>query len=361
MGQFKEEKLRNHDDTPKFLIDLKVGKDKKIGDNKNKNVSFYGVEIELERKNIPVKKTRQKIVVHVTSKINTEKFRFIGKHDGSMMSGIEFVSNPMSISAWTYNWRRIRKFFKVTSDLLSPSQTAGLHIHLAHNSLDGVPHIKRIIEFVYKNADFFIKMSGRTDQYRLNKYASFEMLSKIWLPEDTLIERVLRTRDETYKYGAIRLTRNTLEFRFFCSTSNWEVFLGRLQVIDILKNWCSISKSNNVEEMLNWARPIQEKWLKNIWKYGISCIEKTLLIKENPLIVKQKASFKITDIPQSSSTTEAYDSLLARLVVSTDAWMQPGSVIQVPDNLTFYTSNYGTSTEIVQGHFNEVPLTIERS
>jgi len=80
------------------------------------------------------------------------------------------------------------------------------------------------------------------------------------------------------KYKAIRYTEKTLEVRIFSSTLNWVKFLGRIQAIDIIKTYtllCNDKTKYTIDDLIAWATPIKNSWLKNTWRYGLQLLINT--------------------------------------------------------------------------------------
>lgn len=281
---YTEKYVTPYNESPARITRLKIGKEKEIEGIQKKNITYYGTELELQI--LDPNKTREYIIELITSAINTAKFRIIGKHDGSIGHGIEWVSNPMSISSWTYHIRRIKKLFFILEKSMAPSVKTGYHIHISIDSFIDAEHIFRFMRFFYENQPFAFAFGGRNKTQYLTKYASFDNI-KIFAINDSIytgiknIKSVMNQPSTVSKYSAIRITDRTIEIRFPSATLNWETFIGILQGIDIIKTWTIGHDSICIPDLITWAKNLQENHLKQLWKWGVARIEKSFKKKDD--------------------------------------------------------------------------------
>lgn len=257
----------------------KLGKhSSNIGKSKKNNLlAYYGVELEYEwaRGGGPV--DQEKFIERVTNKVNhIDKFLVLPKYDGSLTNGIEWATNPMTPSHWLKNIASLKRFCRLIKRS-KPSTikygNAGMHVHISANGFVSNSHA---IAFAYiigcNDEDMILKFSER-DLDKLRSWAS--------LFDDKM--DIEMTFDSMDKYKAVRKSSiNTYEVRIFRTTYNPKKIIERLQILDIVR--CYTIKSRKEDELTfrqayNWALPIQQRWLKNQWGYGIRKLEEMLNIK----------------------------------------------------------------------------------
>ncbi len=191
---------------------------------------FFGVELEID-KGGECDNNAQTII----DIANRTGERIYCKHDGSIDSGFEIVSHPMSLEYHIdkMNWKEV---FEKAVDMgyrSHQTQTCGLHIHVSRDAFgktyeEQEETIGRIVFFVEKHWSEIVKFSRRT-QDNLNRWAA-------------RYATISATSEETYKkakdrhmgrYVAVNLENsNTVEFRLFRGTLNYKTFIATLQFVD---------------------------------------------------------------------------------------------------------------------------------
>jgi len=202
--------------------------DKKIGKS-NFNL-FYGVELEFE-----VDTPEDVLLVAEATKDPTQKFMYrekagllvnksisdfaFMKHDGSGRNMFEIVTVPMSLSAHRDQWN---KFFSIVKNVpIRVENTCGMHVHASKMSLTPF-QIGKMLVFIYARKHFpFIKhIGGRTPPV---KFAEMSPKS------------VGDANKHKIRKSALNLNNSeTIEFRFFKSTTSKNILLKNIEFCDAI-------------------------------------------------------------------------------------------------------------------------------
>lgn len=144
--------------------------------------------------------------------------------------GIEIKNHPMTEERMVAD--------ETISSLLSfpglyTNETCGGHIHLSTNSLSPA-NLRRIVEFVFSNPEFFHWFSGRTK----NNLASWARIYEDDAPGRERILGKCLTKGTGPGYcrdgGAVGFNAGTLEFRLFRGTKTRQEFFRNVQLISLL-------------------------------------------------------------------------------------------------------------------------------
>lgn len=181
---------------------------------------------------------------------NQKKQRIYIKSDGSLENGFEIVSHPMSLSYHMNNmpWQEIMSYLVSEGYLSGDTSTCGLHIHVNRTSMGSTvleegEAIARLLYFTSKFQNELTVFSRRTTD-KLNRWAKFFSLRDS--PQSFL--RVAKCGD-TEKYSAVNLeNKDTIEFRFYRGTLNYNTFIAALQLTDEL---CEIAVRKSDDEIMN--------------------------------------------------------------------------------------------------------------
>jgi hypothetical protein len=188
---------------------------------------LFGVELELEG--------------HTATRLSqTHSFlkdHCIFKRDGSISNGMEIVSRPASIAD---HKRMFKPFFDANLGY-EAMDNCGIHIHASRGKMSFL-QLGRIHAFLSNNKGSVIKIAGRE-----SSYARFG--------DDSVLAPWYRVSGEKYtdkkrfnwdKYTAVNLApENTMEFRIFKSTTNWDEFCRFLEFPDALISYLSLAGNDN--------------------------------------------------------------------------------------------------------------------
>ena len=210
---------------------------------------YMGVELEID-KGGEISENAEAII----DIANTDNNHIYCKHDGSIDDGFEMVSHPMTLEYHTkgMNWREVFEQAVSMGYRSHQTTTCGLHIHVNRSAFgDSIDEqeeaISKIIYLVENHWNELVRFSRRTEM-SLTRWANRY--------------GILTTAKETYKsakgkhygrYVAVNLENdNTIEFRLFRGTLNYDTFLATLQLIDEICNLAIHSDDKDIES-LSWS------------------------------------------------------------------------------------------------------------
>jgi hypothetical protein len=187
--------------------------------NENENAPFFGIELEVERKNSNGLKHR-----YMAGLIDHEHWYF--KNDGSLTDGFEIVTHPM-----TFNYiQQSEKTFTDSLKLLVENgynsydaNTCGMHIHISKNNFT-TWHLYRFLKFFVENKEFIVAISQRKME-KLKKWANIEDDN-----DSSLIYKAKKKDGNNERYVAINLKNTaTIEIRIFRGTLNINSFMKNIE------------------------------------------------------------------------------------------------------------------------------------
>jgi len=187
--------------------------------NENENAPFFGIELEVERKNSKGLKHK-----YMAGMIQHEHWYF--KTDGSLTDGFEIVTHPM-----TFNYiQQSEKTFTDSMKLLVENgynsydaNTCGMHIHISKNNFT-TWHLYRFLKFFVENKEFIVAISQRKME-KLKKWANIEEDS-----DSSLIYKAKKKDGNSERYVAINLKNTaTIEIRIFRGTLNINSFMKNIE------------------------------------------------------------------------------------------------------------------------------------
>ena len=194
-------------------------------------IYYRGVEVELET-------DINDNVYAVLNNSDSSFFRF--EEDGSLNSGFEIITAPMSRLYW--NELGFYKLEKLINDLKEVSDPAawdtngrcGLHVHF--NRIEISNEAQKVLkQFMINNHKFIAKMSGRDDN-------GFEYCRNP-IEEDYELDM----NKEIYNYSrylTLNFTPNTLEFRFWRGTLKTENINSSVQLTEELIKFAELVVCN---------------------------------------------------------------------------------------------------------------------
>ncbi len=194
---------------PNYLTTLYHPEDKK------NSAILFGVELELEHK------TKRNLEADVEKIYFSVPNFIIAKQDGSIHSGVEFVTTPATFKIQKEKMKDI--FTELKSTEFIDKQNCGVHIHVGRKELTEL-QIGRICEWLYnpENEDLIYSISGRRESSyaRLNKDGNLLSCAPAY------------SRQSHERYSALNLNnKHTIEFRLFASTIQYEVMCRYLEFV----------------------------------------------------------------------------------------------------------------------------------
>lgn len=158
-----------------------------------------------------------------------------GKHDGSLNSGFEIVSHPMTLDfhQTAMPWPEVLEEAVELGYRSHQARTCGLHIHVNRTAFGDTEiqqelAIARVLYLVEKFWDELLKFSRRT-QSQLDRWAA-----RYGYKEHPM--QILDKAKGRYingRYFAVNLlNRNTIEFRLFRGTLKYNTLIATLQLVN---------------------------------------------------------------------------------------------------------------------------------
>jgi hypothetical protein len=226
---------------PRYLGFLK--KDKKE-DTPDSKVIYFGAEIELENGD----------VTEASELYLSSKDYMICKGDGSLDSGFEIVTAP---AVYDVHKEKAKILFDtiINRTEMQSEDSCGLHFHVS-KSAQSILQIGKQLEFMYNpdNKKFICEIAGREN----NTYAKMNVGKGFtYMAPDTFSV----TSQE--RYEAINLRNpNTIEYRIFASTTEYRVFMYRLDFVRSLIDYTrpaavsvkSLSQLKEVDTYLSFLK-----------------------------------------------------------------------------------------------------------
>jgi hypothetical protein len=187
--------------------------------NENENAPFFGIELEVERKNSNGLKHK-----YMAGMIQYEHWYF--KTDGSLTDGFEIVTHPMTFNYIQQNEKDFTNSLKLLVENGYNSydaNTCGMHIHISKNNFT-TWHLYRFLKFFVENKEFIVAISQRKME-KLKKWANIEDDN-----DSSLIYKAKKKDGNSERYVAINLKNSaTIEIRIFRGTLNINSFMKNIE------------------------------------------------------------------------------------------------------------------------------------
>ncbi len=225
---------------------------------------YMGVELEIDDGGESSSKAEQILAV-----ANAEDDHLYCKHDGSLESGFELVTHPMSICYHEKKmpWCNILAKARALGYVSHQAGTCGLHVHVNRDCFGRTTQeqdacIARVLYFFEKHWDELLKFSRRT-QRQLERWANRYGLKEN--PKDILCEA--KGKHTFNRYTCVNLTNDaTIEFRMFRGTLKLNTLLATLQLIDRICD-IAINLSDEVVKTMSWTTFVSGCTQKELVQY----------------------------------------------------------------------------------------------
>ncbi len=185
---------------------------------------------------------------------NRNKHHIYCKHDGSLNEGFEIVSHPMTLDYHMHemNWQAVMNKAVCMDYRSHETDTCGLHCHVNRSAFGSTEEEQeavtaRIVFFVENHWNELLKFSRRTVD-NMNRWAS-----RYGISENTAITYKNAKDKQMGRYVAVNLTNaDTVEFRLFRGTLNYNTFIATLQLVEEICQVCLALDDCDVEA-LSWS------------------------------------------------------------------------------------------------------------
>ena len=213
---------------------------------KNENPPYcIGFELEVEN-------TKHSHDNNDLARFVKNTYPVICSKDGSIDYGFEIVSHPLSYNYIVENQDKLKTMLEELASRGCESHnpgTCGLHFHVTHPHNDDI--IDRIILIMETYKEELITFSRRTSG-QMEQWCKF--LSDIKDGEDCKsLYYIKKNKETSTRYMALNLTNyNTIEFRIFRGTLNFDTFMASVELVNNIMTLCS-----NLEipiEEITWDR-----------------------------------------------------------------------------------------------------------
>lgn len=210
---------------------------------------YFGVELEIDRGGEDSDAARALLSI-----ANAEEELLYCKHDGSLESGMELVTHPLTFQyhLGSMPWKELLQEAVSLGYCSHKGGTCGLHVHINRSAFgeteyEQEPAIARILYFVEKHWDELLKFSRRTPR-QLERWASRYGYKD--RPKD-----ILDHAKKGYggRYSSVNLeNRATIEFRIFRGTLKLNTLIATLQLVNRI---CDVALSLSDEELqaMSWT------------------------------------------------------------------------------------------------------------
>lgn len=215
---------------------------------------------------------------------NSELARFVKNtypvicsRDGSIDYGFEIVSHPLSYNYIVENQDKLKTMLSGLQEKGCESHnpgTCGLHFHVTHPHDDDI--IDRIILIMETYKQELITFSRRTSG-QIEQWCKF--LSDIKEGEDCKsLYFIKKNKEISTRYMALNLTNyNTIEFRLFRGTLNFDTFMASVELVNNIVTLCS-NLDIPVEE-ITWDRLTETQFAHTYC--DVKNIRSTIIPKSN--------------------------------------------------------------------------------
>lgn len=209
---------------------------------------YFGVELEVDEGGEIGKNAKA-----VADVANAEDEHIYCKHDGSLNTGFEIVTHPMTVDYHLNHmpWALMLQELKSMGYRSHQTSTCGLHVHVNRDSLGDTYEeqdetIGRILFFVEKHWEELVKFSRRTIR-QLERWAARYGLKEC--PQE-----ILKTAKGGYgRYTSVNLcNQDTIEFRFFRGTLKYNSVIAALQLVNQICNVAFCMSDAEIKD-LSWT------------------------------------------------------------------------------------------------------------
>ncbi len=210
---------------------------------------YLGVELELDEGGEDSDNAEELLGI-----VNSGEEHIYCKHDGSLESGLEFVSYPADLSYHKNSiaWKELCERAVQMGYKSHMCGTCGLHVHVSRDALGNTQKVQeetiaRILYFVEAHFNEMLRFSRRTEA-QLNKWARRYGLKES--PGQVLDNA---KNSNLGRYTAVNLMNySTIEFRLFRGTLKYQSFIAVLQMVNEICK-AAIVMSDDEFRSMSWG------------------------------------------------------------------------------------------------------------
>ena len=179
----------------------------------------FGVELEVEYREADWQQANTRL-----QELWTDKDVTFLKSDGSLSSGVEAVSHPMTLAYAKENINREALASLSEYGVRSwKTSTCGIHIHIGRDTFLNHSHLARFMILFTRSKEQIVKLAGR----ETSQWASFELNYN-----ESMVKQAFGKQHPDTRYRAINLTnRNTVEVRVFRGSLNGDTIIAHMELL----------------------------------------------------------------------------------------------------------------------------------
>src|SRR3990167_4422843 len=224
---------------------------------------YYGTELEINTKTQAVDHARE---FESWLKSNGMGEFFYFKRDGSLRTGYEIVTHPLTAQARheRIDWKAICQYLRDTGATSEESGECGLHIHASRNALTD-REIGKMKYFLFANRMQIHKLSRRTN-YRYCAFEPYSISNNRCFTEARAILKYIPDSLNRYTALNIHTGKPTIEFRFMRGTLDHKRLLASFQLIDSLIHFAKAHSVMTQDKPYSWST--YRLWIKEENRYN---------------------------------------------------------------------------------------------
>lgn len=202
------------------------------GVKKDHRLLYMGIELEIESKTANLTRYAYEI---------QKEYPIYVKHDGSLQGGFEIVSHPQTAKYHqkVFNWYKLLEQLRKDKFTSYDNTRCGLHIHVNKNFFNGKDDILKVVLFFYKCFSK-IKRFARRNKLEYCRKWELSLVNAV----NACKGSVDIAENNNDRYTCVNLqNRNTVEFRIYRGTLNYDRFLSSILFTDAV---CFFAKSYSI-------------------------------------------------------------------------------------------------------------------
>lgn len=190
------------------------------------------------------------------------------EHDGSLSNGFEIITQPHTEKSFkNMRWKEILEKLKEEHCLSHDTDTCGYHIHVSRNLFgededEQEDNIAKVIMFYEYFWEEILRFSRRTSG-EIGDWAARYSLSR---GDIEIAKEISKDKNKGRYYAVNCENSNTIEFRIFKGTLNYETFMASFDLTArLVENSKNISW-DNLYELKLWLNGIEENTINYMKK-----------------------------------------------------------------------------------------------
>lgn len=189
----------------------------------------YGVELEVE----PRSGNRQGEILEV---LGDSERDFFCKTDGSLESGVEIVTVPMTLTQHlAFDWPRRLRPLRTIAMAGARTRRCGMHVHVNRGALSPLTLAKLLLCVNDPEMRDLVVLIAQRDPGRWA-----QLIQKKWA------DGLAQSNGAGGRYQSINLTRHTAEFRIFRGSLRGDRVLKNLESVEAFILWCRETSAGRI-------------------------------------------------------------------------------------------------------------------